>query len=95
MEFDVEKLSEIQWDEEAFSNLIIPEDRKTLLRSLVEAHNSGSEFDDFISGKGRGLVINLFGPPGVGKTLSAEATSECKWFFEILLKANGPNSYRR
>ena len=27
-------------------------------------------------GKGHGLVINLFGPPGVGKTLSAEATSE-------------------
>ena len=35
-------------------------------------------FDDFIRGKGQGLVINLFGPPGVGKTLSAEATSECE-----------------
>ena len=33
-------------------------------------------FKDFIPGKGHGLVINLFGPPGVGKTLSAEATSE-------------------
>ena len=29
-----------------------------------------------MQGKGQGLVINLFGPPGVGKTLSAEATSE-------------------
>ena len=29
-----------------------------------------------MQGKGHGLVINLFGPPGVGKTLSAEATSE-------------------
>lgn len=27
-------------------------------------------------GKGRGLVISLFGPPGVGKTFTAEATSE-------------------
>ena len=47
-----------------------------LLQSLVEAHNADSGFDDFIEGKGHGLVINLFGPPGVGKTLSAEATSE-------------------
>ena len=76
VEFDIDKLSEIEWETEAFSNLIIPEDRKTLLRSLIEAHNAGSVFDDFIKGKGRGLVINLFGPPGVGKTLTAEATSE-------------------
>ena len=39
--------------------------------------NTGNAmFDDFVRGKGQGLVINLFGPPGVGKTLSAEATSE-------------------
>ena len=42
----------------------------------MESHNSDSGFDDFVQGKGHGLVINLFGPPGVGKTLSAEATSE-------------------
>lgn len=48
---------------------------------MVESHSrlntSGAGgFDDFVRGKGQGLVINLFGPPGVGKTLSAEATSE-------------------
>ena len=64
------------WNEEAFANLVLPADRKTLLQSLVEAHNSNLDFDDFVKGKGHGLVINLFGPPGVGKTLSAEATSE-------------------
>ncbi|EPQ59804.1 P-loop containing nucleoside triphosphate hydrolase protein, partial [Gloeophyllum trabeum ATCC 11539] len=31
---------------------------------------------DFVQGKGLGLVVNLHGPPGVGKTLTAEATSE-------------------
>jgi SpoVK/Ycf46/Vps4 family AAA+-type ATPase len=76
VELNVEKVEEIEWNEEAFSNLVLPSDRKTLLKSLVEAHNAGIDFDDFIKGKGRGLVINLFGPPGVGKTLSAEATSE-------------------
>ena len=69
-------MSEIVWNEEAFANLVLPDGRKTLLRSLVEAHNAELGFDDFVKGKGHGLVINLFGPPGVGKTLSAEATSE-------------------
>lgn len=76
MEFNVEKVAPISWNNEAFSNLVLPTDRKTLLQSLVEAHNAELGFDDFIRGKGRGLVVNLFGPPGVGKTLSAEATSE-------------------
>lgn len=77
VEFNVEKVQPIQWNEEAFGNLVLPSDRKMLLQSLVEAHNAElSGFDDFIKGKGRGLVVNLFGPPGVGKTLSAEATSE-------------------
>ena len=31
---------------------------------------------DVVVGKGQGVIISLFGPPGVGKTLSAEATSE-------------------
>lgn len=77
VEFNVEKILPIEWNEEAFANLVLPSDRKMLLQSLVEAHNAElSGFDDFIKGKGRGLVVNLFGPPGVGKTLSAEATSE-------------------
>ena len=76
MEFNVERVSEIEWNDETFANLVLPLDRKTLLRSLVEAHNNNLDFDDFVKGKGHGLVINLFGPPGVGKTLSAEATSE-------------------
>jgi hypothetical protein len=79
VEFNVEKVTPIEWNDEAFASLVLPSDRKTLLQSLVEAHNAEIGFDDFIKGKGRGLVVNLFGPPGVGKTLSAEATSEREW----------------
>ncbi|KIJ54631.1 hypothetical protein M422DRAFT_41879 [Sphaerobolus stellatus SS14] len=76
LKFDIDKISDIVWDEDAFVNLVIPQGRKVLLQSLVEANNTGTVFDDFIKGKGQGLVINLFGPPGVGKTFTAEATSE-------------------
>lgn len=76
LEFDVEKIQEIEWNDDAFENLVLPPGRKQLLQSLVEAHHRGLGFDDFIKGKGHGLVVNLFGPPGVGKTFSAEATSE-------------------
>ncbi|KAL4244344.1 hypothetical protein ABKN59_010662 [Abortiporus biennis] len=76
LEFNVELVKTIVWNDEAFRSLVLPPGRKTLLQSLVEAHNQDLGFDDFVQGKGHGLVINLFGPPGVGKTLSAEATSE-------------------
>jgi len=76
LEFSVEKIQDIEWNEDAFNNLVLPHDHKYLLKSLVQAHNNDIGFDDFIKGKGQGLVVNLFGPPGVGKTFSAEATSE-------------------
>jgi len=76
LEFNVELLHPIVWNDEAFASLVLPGDRKVLLQSLVEAHDADLGFDDFVRGKGHGLVVNLFGPPGVGKTLTAEATSE-------------------
>lgn len=56
---------------------MLPAEQKDLIKSLAEAHTlDASGFDDFIDGKGRGLIINLFGTPGVGKSLTAEAASE-------------------
>lgn len=43
-----------------------------------------TKFDDFIAGKGKGLIINIFGNPGVGKSLTAEATSERRVPFSVL-----------
>lgn len=66
VEFSVENIQDIEWNEDAFNNLVLPHDHKYLLRSLVQAHNNEIGFNDFIKGKGHGLV-NLFGPPVVGE----------------------------
>jgi hypothetical protein len=77
VEFNAEKVMPIEWNEEASANLVLPSDRKMLLQSLVESHNAElNGFDDFIKGKGRGLVVNLFGHPEVGKTLLLIRASE-------------------
>ena len=67
VEFSVDKIQDIEWNEDAFNNLVLPHDHKYLLKSLIQAHNNEIGFDDFIKGKGHGLVVNLFGPPGVGE----------------------------
>ncbi len=79
MEFIVERVERFEWNDEAFEQLVIPPAHKTVLKTLVESQNAGAsaKFDDFVSGKGHGLVINLFGNPGTGKSLTAEAMSEC------------------
>ena len=81
VEFDVEKITEVDWNDDAFANLVLPADRKDLLQSLVEAHHRELGFDDFIKGKGQGLVINLFGPPGVGLSSSTSTIMKArgKW----------------
>ncbi|EXX78206.1 hypothetical protein RirG_017110 [Rhizophagus irregularis DAOM 197198w] len=47
--------------------------KKELISSLVTSKHEGV---DLISGKGGGCIFLLHGPPGVGKTLTAEAISE-------------------
>lgn len=53
--------------------LILPNDVRDLVGMLV---NSRSAFKDAIANKGGGAAILCAGPPGVGKTLTAEVYSE-------------------
>ncbi|CAL1706451.1 unnamed protein product [Somion occarium] len=78
LEFTSDFVQPFEWNNEAYANLVIPAEQKLLLTTLVEVHNSSpaAKFDDFVEGKGLGLVINLFGNPGTGKSLTAEAMSE-------------------
>jgi len=77
VQFFVDKLNPVQWNAQSFDQLVLPTDQKQLVRALVESHKgSGTQFDDFIVGKGQGLIACLHGPPGCGKTFTAESVAE-------------------
>ncbi|MCJ1477834.1 hypothetical protein MMC13_006507 [Lambiella insularis] len=75
--FCVEGVEDIQWNEEIFDSLVLPNQEKDLLLAFTEGQaNQRSSFDDFVVGKGKGIVTLLSGPAGVGKTLTAEGVAE-------------------
>jgi hypothetical protein len=74
--FFVWNIKDLEYSNTAFESLVIPQHQKMMIRSLVNDHqNEHSTFDDLIEGKGKGLIFLLHGPPGVGKTLTAESLS--------------------
>lgn len=72
--FPVANLTEIEFRRDAYDQLVLEPQKKSMVQALVEDNNSG--FSDIISGKGGGCIFLLHGEPGVGKTLTAEAVSE-------------------
>lgn len=77
-EVRIEHLTEIQFRVNAFDQLVLPAATKKLIRAVVDSqmNNAADLFGDIIAGKGNGTILLLHGPPGVGKTSSAEATAE-------------------
>ncbi|KAI1209644.1 P-loop containing nucleoside triphosphate hydrolase protein [Annulohypoxylon truncatum] len=76
--FYVDNISPVVWNDRLLGNLIIEEQNKEMLLALV-AHSAemrGGVFSDSPEGKGKGMVILLAGPPGVGKTLTVESIAE-------------------
>ncbi len=71
---DASQVENISWRDDAFDKLVLDEKEKHVVKSLVEY--SGSSFEDLIDGKGGGCVFLLHGPPGQGKTLTAETVAE-------------------
>lgn len=69
----VDNLTEYVYDEKLGEKLILPVEQRALIEMLVQ-HQGG--FKDIIGGKGGGAVILSAGPPGVGKTLTAEVYGE-------------------
>jgi ATP-dependent Lon protease len=77
MSFYVESIHDISWNEDALESLVAPQEQKNLILAFTKAQSkTRTNFDDFIQGKGKGIIILLSGPPGVGNTLTAESVAE-------------------
>lgn len=77
LDFFIDQLSPVDWDPTCFDQLVLPDIQKNLIRALVTEHTQHKDtFDDIVKGKGRGLIFLLHGPPGSGKTLTAECVAE-------------------
>ncbi len=77
LDFFVDLVSDISWNDAAFDSLVLPCDQKELIMSFAEAQVQNRQtFDDVIEGKGKGIIMLLSGAPGVGKTLTAESVAE-------------------
>ncbi|RSM04863.1 hypothetical protein CEP52_006565 [Fusarium oligoseptatum] len=75
--FDVDHLSDITWNNDVFSQLLLPPVYKSLMLSFVEGRATNeASFDDIVEGKGLGIIILLLGSTGTGKTLTAETVAE-------------------
>ncbi len=69
----VEHSAPLVHDHTIFDKLVLAESEKTKVRSIVT--NLETDFVDIVAGKGGGAIFLLYGPAGLGKTLTAEAVS--------------------
>ncbi|KAK4864887.1 hypothetical protein LT330_001510 [Penicillium expansum] len=78
--FHVGHLKDIEWNEQAFGSLVLPREQQGLKEVILAVAKAQSKnvdgFDDVVRGKGQGFIMQLSGPPGVGKTLTAESVAE-------------------
>lgn len=77
LNFFVNCVKDIEWQADAFDRLVLPKNQKELILGFTEGQRKFRDtFDDVIEGKGKGMIILLCGPPGVGKTLTSESVAE-------------------
>jgi ATPase family associated with various cellular activities (AAA) len=66
----------IDFQQKAFEQLVLDDDKKELIRAVARNAGLASDANDVVADKGGASIFLLHGPPGCGKTLTAEAIAE-------------------
>ncbi|RIB25148.1 P-loop containing nucleoside triphosphate hydrolase protein [Gigaspora rosea] len=79
--FEVSKFMDIQFDKDALDYLVMPQNKKEIIKGLVKQYADPNKMIeenglDPIRKKGNGCIFLCYGPPGTGKTLTAESVAE-------------------
>ncbi|KAH6860543.1 P-loop containing nucleoside triphosphate hydrolase protein [Alternaria alternata] len=72
----VDQITDINWNKQAFKDLVAEPETKELVQALVMKQINARRSTDFVAGKGNGLIMLLHGAPGTGKTFTAEGVAE-------------------
>jgi SpoVK/Ycf46/Vps4 family AAA+-type ATPase len=76
VDLEVDRITDVTWNKQAFENLVVDGDTKELIHALITNQLAAEKGTDLISGKGNGLIVLLHGGPGTGKTFTAESVAE-------------------
>ncbi len=69
------KVNDIKFNNQIFDDIVIDKSKKMIVKALLESYDYKSNYN-LVEDKGKNLIFLLYGSPGVGKTLTAEASSE-------------------
>lgn len=75
-ELFVDRITDVEWNKQAFKDLVAEPETKELVQALVMKQINAKKSTDFVAGKGNGLIMLLHGAPGTGKTFTAEGVAE-------------------
>ena len=74
---NVNQLKPVNFRKNAWDRLVLDEEYKDIVQAMVSSYvEKSSSLEDLVAGKGAGLVALLHGPPGIGKTLTAECVAD-------------------
>ena len=76
-ELNVSQLQPVNFRKNAWDRLVLDDEYKDIVQAMVSSYvDKTAMLDDLVAGKGAGLVALLHGPPGSGKTLTAECVAD-------------------
>lgn len=73
----VEELQPISFRRNAWDRLVLDAEYKSIIQAMVSSYvDKSAQLDDLVAAKGMGLTVLMHGPPGSGKTLTAECVAQ-------------------